>query len=101
MVVQFCQYLNGMLSLSLGRSMLTEFKDKLLPNLRGDLSGALSAAIITLPMSIGYGIIAFAPLGARFAPGRSCWVSIPLFFAASWRAPSAARRFKSAVPKPL
>jgi SulP family sulfate permease len=39
-----------------------------LPNLRGDLSGALAAAIITLPMSIGYGIIAFAPLGVEFAP---------------------------------
>jgi len=48
--------------------MLTEFKDKWLTTLRGDLSGALSAAIITLPMSIGYGIIAFAPLGAGFAP---------------------------------
>ena len=33
----------------------------------GDLSGALSAAIITLPMSIGYGILAFAPLGIDFA----------------------------------
>ena len=36
--------------------------------MRGDLSGALAAAIITLPMSIGYGIIAFAPLGVEFAP---------------------------------
>ncbi len=39
----------------------------LLANVKGDLSGALSAAIITLPMSIGYGILAFAPLGAGFA----------------------------------
>jgi len=36
--------------------------------MRGDLSGAIAAAIITLPMSIGYGIIAFAPLGVEFAP---------------------------------
>jgi SulP family sulfate permease len=43
-------------------------RDRLLPNLGGDLSGALTAAIITLPMSIGYGIIAFAPLGVEFAP---------------------------------
>lgn len=34
----------------------------------GDLSGALSAAIITMPMAIGYGIIAFAPLGTDFIP---------------------------------
>lgn len=34
----------------------------------GDLSGALSAAIITMPMAIGYGIISFAPLGAEFIP---------------------------------
>jgi len=37
-------------------------------NLKGDFSGAISAAIITLPMSVGYGIIAFAPLGLSFAP---------------------------------
>jgi len=48
--------------------MHRDLRDKLLLNLQGDLSGALSAAIITLPMSIGYGIIAFAPLGAEFAP---------------------------------
>ena len=48
--------------------MHRKLRDKLLPNLRGDLSGALAAAIITLPMSIGYGIIAFAPLGVEFAP---------------------------------
>jgi len=37
-------------------------------NVKGDFSGAISASIITLPMSIGYGIIAFAPLGLQFAP---------------------------------
>jgi len=37
-------------------------------NIKGDFSGAISAGIITLPMSIGYGIIAFAPLGLQFAP---------------------------------
>ena len=37
-------------------------------NLKGDFSGSLSAAIITLPMAIGYGIIAFAPIGIHFAP---------------------------------
>ena len=41
---------------------------KLRDNIKGDLSGALTAAIITIPMSIGYGIIAFAPLGVKFAP---------------------------------
>ena len=45
-----------------------EKKNLLSPSVKGDLSGAISAAIITLPMSIGYGIIAFAPLGLEFAP---------------------------------
>ena len=34
--------------------------------IKGDLYGAASAAIITLPMSIGYGIIAFSGLGVDF-----------------------------------
>lgn len=36
-------------------------------NLKGDVFGGFSAAILTLPMSIGYGILAFAPLGIEFA----------------------------------
>jgi len=48
--------------------MLRELRVKWLSIMRGDLSGAIAAAIITLPMSIGYGIIAFAPLGVEFAP---------------------------------
>jgi SulP family sulfate permease len=39
----------------------------LFSNIKGDLSGALSAAIVTLLMSLGYGLIAFAPLGADYA----------------------------------
>ena len=35
-------------------------------NLAGDVLGGLSAAIITTPMAIGYGIMAFAPLGPEF-----------------------------------
>jgi SulP family sulfate permease len=41
---------------------------KLFSNIKGDFSGALSAAIIMLPMSIGYGIIAYSALGVEFAP---------------------------------
>ena len=37
-------------------------------NIRGDLSGAVSAAIISIPLSIGYGIIVYGPLGAEFLP---------------------------------
>ena len=37
-------------------------------NLKGDLSGAVSAAIISIPLSIGYGIIVYGPLGAEFLP---------------------------------
>ena len=43
-------------------------KTSIFSNIKGDFSGSISAAIITLPMAIGYGIIAFAPLGIHFAP---------------------------------
>ena len=35
---------------------------------KGDLMGGLLAAIITLPMSIAYGIAAFSALGPDFKP---------------------------------
>ena len=41
---------------------------KRLSNIKGDLSGAVSAAIISIPLSIGYGIIVYGPLGAEFLP---------------------------------
>ena len=37
-------------------------------NFKGDLSGAVSAAIISIPLSIGYGIIVYGPLGPEFLP---------------------------------
>ena len=37
-------------------------------NIGGDFSGALSAAIISLPLSIGYGMIVYGPLGPGFLP---------------------------------
>lgn len=43
-------------------------KKKLLSNIRGDLSGAISSAIISIPLSIGYGIIVYGPLGVEFLP---------------------------------
>ena len=39
-----------------------------LSNIKGDLSGAVSAAIISIPLSIGYGIIVYGPLGGTFLP---------------------------------
>jgi SulP family sulfate permease len=44
---------------------------KMLSNIRGDLSGAISAAIISIPLSIGYGIIVYKPLGAEFLPSAA------------------------------
>ena len=41
---------------------------KQLTHIKGDLSGAISAAIISIPLSIGYGIIVYGPLGAEFLP---------------------------------
>jgi hypothetical protein len=43
----------------------------LFSNIKGDLSGAVSASILTLLMSLGYGLIAFAPLGADRAQSTS------------------------------
>lgn len=39
---------------------------KLLPNLRGDFFGALSAAATALPLAMAFGIAAFAPLGPEY-----------------------------------
>jgi SulP family sulfate permease len=39
----------------------------LLSNLRGDISGGLSCAIVALPVAISCGVIAFAPMGVGFA----------------------------------
>jgi MFS superfamily sulfate permease-like transporter len=41
---------------------------KLLANIKGDLSGAISAAILSIPLSIGYGIIVSGPHGVEFLP---------------------------------
>ncbi|NIS74380.1 MAG: hypothetical protein GTO08_03705, partial [Deltaproteobacteria bacterium] len=43
-------------------------KQKMPPHIKGDLMGSIAAAITTIPLSIGYGIIAFAPLGSEFIP---------------------------------
>ena len=56
-----------------------------LSDMKGDLSGAVSAAIISIPLSIGYGIIVYGPLGVKFVPFAAlleftavCWaVSAP------------------------
>lgn len=45
-----------------------KMKNAMLPIEKGDWIGGLSAAIITLPMSIAYGIAAFATLGPDFRP---------------------------------
>jgi MFS superfamily sulfate permease-like transporter len=42
--------------------------EKLLSNIKGDFSGAISGAIISIPLSIGYGIIVYGPLGVEFLP---------------------------------
>ena len=35
-------------------------------HLRGDLAGGFSAAVLTIPVSIGYGVLALAPLGPEY-----------------------------------
>jgi MFS superfamily sulfate permease-like transporter len=41
---------------------------KMLSTIKGDVTGAVSAATRTLPMLIGYSITAFAVLGSDFVP---------------------------------
>ncbi len=37
-------------------------------HIRGDVTGGLLAAIISMPLTVGFGILAFAPLGDRYLP---------------------------------
>ena len=39
-----------------------------LRNLRGDLMGGFTAALLTIPISVGYGLLALAPLGESAIP---------------------------------
>ncbi len=52
----------GLLRMKPGR------KPRLPFTVKGDIAGGLAAAVISLPMSIGYGLLAFAPLGPGYAP---------------------------------
>src|SRR6266545_1249148 len=49
-----------------GGSAFAVFPGSWKSNLRGDLTGGLVAAVVTIPMSIGFGLLAFAPFGERF-----------------------------------
>ncbi|MCG8545216.1 MAG: hypothetical protein MJE12_13525, partial [Alphaproteobacteria bacterium] len=37
------------------------------PSLKADLSGGLAGALVSIPQSMGLGIVAFAPLGGDYA----------------------------------
>jgi len=49
-----------------GHSAFAVFPGSWTSNLRGDLTGGVIAAVLTIPMSIGFGLLAFAPFGERF-----------------------------------
>jgi sulfate permease, SulP family len=56
-------------------------------NFKGDLFGAVTAATITMPQCIGYGIIVFAPLGVDFASSGALYGLYTAVFAgflAAW-----------------
>jgi sulfate permease, SulP family len=60
---------------------------KIFSNLKGDLSGAVTAAVLTIPQCIGYGIIVFAPLGVAFAPSGALlglYTAVFAGFFAAW-----------------
>jgi MFS superfamily sulfate permease-like transporter len=37
-----------------------------LARLKGDVMGGISSALLTVPMSMGYGVLALLPLGDRY-----------------------------------
>ena len=39
-----------------------------LAKLKGDLAGGVTSAVLTVPVSMGYGVLALAPLGDQFIP---------------------------------
>jgi len=49
-----------------GESAFAVFPGSWKSNLRGDLTGGLVAAVVSIPMSIGFGLLAFAPFGEQF-----------------------------------
>jgi len=49
------------------RIMKNPDKAAALVSIKNELCGATAAAIISIPMAIGYGVTVFAPLGASFA----------------------------------
>src|SRR6266487_4255886 len=49
-----------------GGSAFAVFMGSWKSNLRGDLTGGFVAAVVSIPMSIGFGLLAFAPFGERF-----------------------------------
>ncbi len=54
---------------------------------KGDLAGAVTAATLTIPPCIGYGIIVFAPLGVGFAPQAALlglYTAVFAGFLAAW-----------------
>ncbi len=48
--------------------------------MRGDLVGAVSVAALTIPLSLGTGLIAFAPLGPEFAPRAITYALMSMVF---------------------
>ncbi len=56
-------------------------------DLKGDLAGGVTAATITMPQCIGYGIIVFAPLGVGFAASGALlglYTAVFAGFLAAW-----------------
>lgn len=68
-------------------------------NLKGDLSGAGIAAIITMPQCIGYGIMVFAPLGVDFAPSGALPGLYPAVFAGFFAACFGGNPIQTTGPK--
>src|SRR5512144_2908632 len=58
-------------------------KSRWLVNWRGDVAGGITSALLTIPVSLGYGILAFYPLGAAYVSygalaGLYCAIFVPI-----------------------
>ncbi|MGE5707345.1 MAG: SulP family inorganic anion transporter, partial [Bacteroidota bacterium] len=51
-----------------GRSERGSFLMRISPTLRGDLAGGVTASFLSLPQSMAYGLLVFAPLGPDYLP---------------------------------
>ena len=70
-------------------------------NLRGDLAGGTTAAVVAFPNAIAFGSIVMAPLGAEFIPLGIIGGLVALSFTNLFSAPLGSARYMISSPNSL